>query len=614
MKKISYFLLLIALFTTSCQEDFLDKEPLDLITDATVWSDPTLLDAFLSMQYILTSVMVNESPGYVAGWGVSSPIQGSENWEATFYTSEQCYGPHAINNFADEGVGGWDIYGNGSGFKAGRMDVNSNPLPWWENSYYVIRNLNMIIERLPGSPIDPDFIKKRVNEARFLRAFNYFQMVKRYGGVPLITKTQALDDPQDVLYPARNKEKDIYDFVLAECTAIAEELGEAKNVGRPNKWAALHLKSRAALYAGSIAKYGTVQLDGLVGIDADPDIYFQAAYDASKDVINLGGYALLDQGSDKAMNFRNIFVTKKHSEVIFARQHNYVDALAGGGATWGYDFVQRPKPHAWGLGMGNTPYLEMAEAFEYVDGTPGTLDRELLESQLWSMEELWGNKDPRFFATLYTMGTTWRGGIVDFHHGLIKPDGTLLENQMDAYEGVPAWGEQFLPWGANFRTGFGVLKYCDEGVDIGTTWSNSGTDYQVFRLGETLLNFAEAAMELGKTGEALDAINQIRSRAGIATLGSVTMAQIRHERRVELAFEAHRYWDVRRWRTAETELTGTFSGIRYILDYNTRKYKIQVIENYDGNDTPNFNPRMYYFPIGISRTGQNSNLVENPGY
>ncbi|HUH46432.1 MAG TPA: RagB/SusD family nutrient uptake outer membrane protein, partial [Arenibacter sp.] len=236
-----------------------------------------------------------------------------------------------------------------------------------------------------------------------------------------------------------------------------------------------------------------------------------------------------------------------------------------------------------------------------------------LEGKLWGMEELWGEKDPRFFGTIWTMETPWRGGIVDFHNGLITPDGTILENQMEAYEGVPAWGDQWIFSG--FGTGFGVMKYLDEQVDLGATWSNSGTDYQIFRYGETLLNHAEAAMELGFSGEALTSVNKIRTRAGIANLGSITMDQIRHERRVELAFEGHRYWDLRRWRTASTELTKSFSGLRYILDYTTRKYRLEVIENFDGStNVPVFHERMYYFPISLSRRGVNANLIENPGY
>ena len=129
------------------------------------------------------------------------------------------------------------------------------------------------------------------------------------------------------------------------------------------------------------------------------------------------------------------------------------------------------------------------------------------------------------------------------------------------------------------------------------------------------MNYAEAAFELGKPADALDAINQIRNRAGIAPLTSITRDQVRHERRVELAFEGHRYWDLRRWRTAVTDLSKTWSGIRYVLDIATGKYKIIIVNNIDGaSNVPQFRPENYYFPITIARTSNNPNLVENPGY
>lgn len=113
----------------------------------------------------------------------------------------------------------------------------------------------------------------------------------------------------------------------------------------------------------------------------------------------------------------------------------------------------------------------------------------------------------------------------------------------------------------------------------------------------------------------MDAVNQIRTRAGIATLASVDREKIRHERKVELAFEGHRYWDLRRWRIAESVLSVNRSGIRYILDFTTRKYKLQVLDNIDGTvNPPKFYSYNYYFPITLSRTGNNPNLVENPGY
>ena len=613
MKKLIYLLLMVFLVVTSCQDYILDKQPKNLITDATVWSDPTLIDAFLTMQYSLTAVMVQEAATYIPSWGVGSPVVGGV-WDPNdLYKSEQGYGPLVISNIADEGKSGWAIV-DVFGYKIGGLSVNGGLLEWWEYPYYIIRNLNQFIERVPNSPIDADLAKMRMAEARFLRAFNYFAMVKRYGGVPLITKQQNLNDPKDELYPARNSEQEIYDFIISEMDAIANDLPVSQTIGRPSKWAALTLKSRAALYAGSIAQFGTVQLNGKIGIpQSEANSYYQKAYDASAQIINSGVYQLYNNDADKVKNFRNIFMVKKNSEVIFAKQHNFVDALSSGGATWDYDFVQRPKPHAWNGGMGNEPYLEMAEEFEYKDGTPGKLDRNAIQQGLWSIDELWGKKDPRFFATLYTQETPWRGGMVDFHKGLITPDGTILDSGSDAYQGVAAWGTQDLWGGGDFGTGFGVLKLLDEQVGIGTSWSNSGTDYIVFRYAEVLLNFAEAAFELGKSGDALNAVNQIRSRAGIAALTSVDREKIHHERKVELAFEGHRYWDLRRWRTAKTTLTGTFSGLRYTLDYTTQKYKLQVLDNIDGIPSM-FNDQNYYFPITLKRTGANNNLVENPGY
>ena len=255
----------------------------------------------------------------------------------------------------------------------------------------------------------------------------------------------------------------------------------------------------------------------------------------------------------------------------------------------------------------------MAEAFEYKDGSPGVVKEAYYnKDSLITMEQLWKDKDPRFFATLYTQGTKWQGRTLNYYNGIIKEDGTI--QQEDSYKGVLAKGEQ-----KKNTCGFGVMKYLDETKDNGNSSSagifGSKQDYIVFRYGEILLNYAEAAFALGKTDEALDAINQIRERAGIAKLTTIDMDKIRQERRVELAFEGHRYWDLRRWRIAEDYLSRDMHGLKFILDYTTRKFRIQKIDKIDGATvTPLFRPENYYFPITHARTNQNHNLVENPGY
>ena len=602
MKKYIYiYIVLVGLFTfTACQDDVLDKQPLDMVSDKTLWTDPALIDAFLAQLYAQTTVLVQESPGYTIGF--------NGDWQ----NSEQLGGPYFVNEIADEAKTGWGFMCNTTWTKAGGLTIAGGFLEWWESAYKTIRSLNEFIAKVPNSSVDVSVRKVRTAEARFLRAFNYFSMVKRYGGVPIITTVQSVDDPNETLYPARDSEQKVYDFVISEMDVILADLPEtAADFGRPTKDVALALKCRAALYAGSIAQNGTMQLNGLLGIPlADAAAYYQKSYDAAKLIIKNGKHALYNADADKVKNFKNIFLVKKNTEVIFAKQHDAVDAFKGGNA-WSIDFYQCPKPHAWDAGNQTAPYLEMAEEFEHVDGTTGKLDRTAIKKGLWTLDALWGNKDPRFYATLYTMGTQWKGTTVDPHNGLLLPDGSIQTD--GSYEGVAALGTQKI--NNNFQTSFGVMKMLDENADNMQWISKSSSDYIVFRYAEVLLNLAEASYELGKAGEALDAVNQIRTRAGIANLGSVDQEKIRHERKVELAFEGHRYWDLRRWRTAETVLSVNRSGLRYILDYTTRKYKLQVLNNVDGvTSPPKFNSFNYYFPITIARTGNNSKLVENPGY
>ncbi|MCM1449147.1 MAG: RagB/SusD family nutrient uptake outer membrane protein [Clostridiales bacterium] len=609
MRKIYNISIILALlFSLASCDDVLDKAPLDKITDDAVWRDPVLIDGYLTECYYKTSVMVNETPGYFTGGG-------------NYWWSEAGMGWAWINEIADEAKANWE-YNTESvrDFKANGVGINGGLMEWWNLSYNVIRSLNEFIQRVPDSPMSESLKKERMAEARFLRAFNYFAMVKRYGGVPLITVPQSLDDPYDELFPKRNSEQQIYDFIISEMDDIInnEYLNEdvpAGDLGRPSKYAALALKSRAALYAGSIAQFGTIQLDGLLGIPSDlAEHYYKECIKASEEIGKK--HSLYNNESDKVANFKNIFLVKNNSEVIFAKRHNktpvsHNSGAVDGGHSWGYDFAQCPKPQSWNAGNKDAPYLEMAETFEYIDGTPGAFDREELQSKLYTTDALWKNKDPRFFATIYTQNTNWKGTKVDFHNGLIKPDGKILSD--GSYSGVQALGTQSVD--NSFGTGFGVMKYLDENVNNMAFPSISESDYLVFRYGEILLNLAEAAYEVGETGKALAAINKIRSRAGIKELTTVDREKIRHERRVELAFEGHRYWDVRRWRIAEDVLSKPNSGLRYILDFRTRKYKLEVLDNVDGTSfSPRFPVSNYYFPITLDRTGNNPNLVENPGY
>lgn len=586
-------------------DQVLDKKPLDRVSDAAIFNDERLIDAYLTEVYIEMTILINETP--------TSSIR-IYDWEPAdvWTTSADWAGPYLVNEVSDESKAHWLQYVT-PGAKLGGIQIHGGLLEWWEYSYKCIRDLNYMLEQIVDAPVPDEYKAARIAEARFLRAYNYFAMVKRYGGVPLHLKALSIEAPYDELFKPRATEQEIYDFIIAEMDEIKEDMPVDESLGRPSKYAAIALKSRAALYAASIADFGEVQLDGIVGISAPASEYYQKSLDASLEILNSGMFELYDNDADKVQNFKNIFITKNHNERIWVLPHNDVTWLLGQapGNAWNWEFIQGPEPHAWGAGNKSAPYLEMAEEFENIDGSSGAFDRVALQEGLWDYDKLWGNKDPRFHATIYSQDTPWQGTELDYHFGILKADGTVEEEA--AINGIEPRGNMQVD--GSFGTGFGIMKFLDESHSNMGERSSGEHDWILFRYAEILLNAAEAAYESGDATSALDYVNQIRNRAGIVELAAVDQDIIRHERKIELAFEGHRYWDLRRWRIAPDVLTVNRSGLRYIRNHNTQEYKIIVLENIDGGvSNPQFFEHNVYFPITLSRTADNPNLVENPGY
>lgn len=593
MKKITLIIFVNLLLFSSCN-DVLDKQPLDIISDASLWSEKILIDDYLNECYAEMKFYFEMQYDKDYSW-----------FESTYATT-----------IADEATGFW----GGTTPKSHWININGGVYEWW--GYPTIRKLNTFLEKMESSSLDDSYKKQRIAEARFLRAFAYFDMVKRYGGVPLITRAQQLNDTNEELYRKRDKEADIYDFILSELDAVVNDLPTANvssDLGRPTKYAVLALKSRAAMYGASIATWGTVQLDGIVGLPKEKaPSYWQASYDASKSIIESGIFTLYNKyPTDKVKNFRNLFLDENNnSEVIFSERFN---GLSGKGHSW--DMFEDPlKYNPWGGGQRSLIYLEMVESFDNTDGTSGVIDRSKITSGYsWTMDELFGKKDPRFKASIYTQGSSWtytNGPVTLDYHYSIEHDGVVQTS--GSYKGVLAKSSSYT------TMPFGILKYLDESKAVTVERFYSETDYIIFRLGEIYLNYAESAIELGKPNDALLAVNNIRERAGMPLYTSITRDLVRKERKVELAFEGNRYFDVRRWRTAVTDLTNAFHGLQFILkgdsyqqgSYNvsTAKYKLNILNNVDGTPSPFFVEKFYYLPISLTRTGNNANLVENPGY
>jgi hypothetical protein len=565
------FLGLMVITANSCKKDLLNISP-SIITDQNVWRDPKLINAYLTNLYSRS-----QFSGLFAGLGEIPNLYAS-----------------------DEGMCVYDFVPNPIG--QGTLRNTGGVMEYWP--YDLIRDINTLIEKVPAAPLSDEQKKQFMGEAQFLRAYAYFEMVKRYGGVPLIKDVQDVN-AGDALFVPRNTEKEVYDFIAAECDASASLLQESysgSDLGRVSKYAAQALKSRAMLYAASEAKYGELQLNGLVGMPkAEANSYWQASYNASKAIIDSKRFTLFNNHpEDKSKNYQMIFLEKNNSEIIFAKK--YISLTAGHDFD---DFYETNRNYTfWGCAF--DPYMDLINDFENKDGSSGKIDWANVRGHL---SEILKNKDPRLNATILYNGMPWVQDTVDIWSG-IYVGGKLLNSQSDKYKGMDEVGfDQKTVQGS--RTGFLMKKYLDPNRRYPKP-GESDQDWIVYRYAETLLNYAEAAFELGKTGEALAAINQIRDRAGIAKLGSISMDKIRHERRIELVFEEHRFYDLRRWRTAMTVLNADFHGALSYYQWEEKRYSFQVVSA-DGYKKV-FKPQYYYFPITPDRINNNPKLIENPNY
>ena len=608
IKSIGLGLLLLG---SSACSNYLEKETFDIITPDKVWNDPKLIDAVLVGMYYYVQ-MEDFDYWYRDPWRLQNASSMSDDAQGSFQKDPLFDNGNATYTYED------------ALFEQKFSDV-----------YKYIRNCNDFLYQIEISTILSAGKKKELAaEVRFLRAMHYFTLVKRYGGVPLLKEPHEYN-PSDLesLRVPRNTEKDIYDFIISECQAAAQDLPETRSNEakyRTYKYVALALCSRTALYAGSIARYGTVQLNGLVGIpSSEADRYFQTSYDASKTIIESGQFALYNKKPDnKSQNYCDIFLKGNgdNGEYIFQKQYN----VSGGKA---HSWDKRNAPFSYrgsGWGCGIAPTLELVEAYEYIDGSEGSLKLEENGKQRRFDDpyELFANKDPRLFASVFLpgspcMGTNieWIRGIIDFknekHQATTQPDGDNTVT-IDGITYKTCGKDGGADAGDASKTGFYQKKFFDETL-TNMNMNQSETPWPIFRLGEVYLNLAEAAMELNKSSEALDAVNKIRERAGIALLSSINMDKVRHERRVELAFEGHRFWDLKRWRIAHLDVAqGGLNGFRGTAlypwyDIRDGKYVFERGTN-PPKQTRIFLEKNYYTKINQDDINSNPNLIQNPGY
>lgn len=594
MKNLKSYICLLctAALVFSCN-DILETSSTKILTNEKVWSSKDAIDAYLGQLYDEMQV---------------------EDFEYQPGTDGQY-----LSTLTDEAV---RAYTWGS---ANQQLIPEGIYGWW--GYVQIRNINLFLESIgTASMLTENQRKMYEAEARFCRAFGYFAMVKRYGGVPLVTKVQKLEG-QDVetLRLPRNKEYEIYDFIKAECQAIESLLPEKRTDNeqyRATRYAVNALECRAMLYAATEAKYGNVQLDGLVGIPADKaEGYFKDAKAAAKKIIDSGKFALYSAKSDKAENFQYLFLdeTSANTEQIFTKAF---DASDKGNS---FDYFNAPQSFKLDYGCVTNPTADFVADFEYVDGSDGALkvkDGSGNPIKYNDPTDLFKDKDPRMLGSILYPFCPWQGGRVEVRKGIVKPDGTVVTASSlgDKYEGTNvtiAAKDGTLTSTDVTKTGFYIKKFMTPNKVV--DWGKGEANWMVFRYGEVLLNFAEACVELGDNAEALAAVNQLRNRAGIAPRTSINRDQVRHERRVELAFENHRWWDIRRWHIADQLLNATqFKALNPYLVWEDGKKVEQMKYIFKIEDAPKntrtFLPKLYYERIPAEAISTNPNITQNPGY
>lgn len=596
INKILVSALVMALSFYSC--DYLDVPPINIIQDDAIFNSESGITSYMTTLYY--DLPIEDFRYTQQGFNVSGKGQGrlpNVSGEAMCSSSD-------------------DISTIGDG-------------TWWGCwDYGKIRRVNYFLKNFPAykSNFQNTVLADAwMGKAHFIRAYCYFAMVKRYGGVPILREPQEYVGDIESLKVPRDTEKACYDFIaedLDEAFRLLPDNEEILGKGRATKYAALALKSRAMLYAGSIARYGTVDLNGLVGIDkALANDYFELAYKAVKELEKSKKFSLYRKNSDKEKNFAELFLAEDSPENIFCKYFQRNVNAHG----WDVYFV----PYQYrgnGFSSNMNPTLEFVEMFEHKDGTPANFAERAKDTYFDDPSELFQNMDARFGGSIIYPNAIFKGEPCSIQKGLIIEDGSKKENATNYEEAVYTAndGQVYHIVGksgsGNYSgnmTGFFMRKYLNENMPQSEVIENYSEQHWIeFRYAEALLNGAEAAVEMGQhLDDALLWINDIRSRADIKqlSLSDLTVDKVRHERRIELAFENHTYWDLRRWRIADKEIeTKQYTGLCPYFDINKQKYIFEEVAANKYYYT--FDVKMYYERIPDGEIAKNEKLKQNPYY
>lgn len=619
MKKITRItivtLLLVGTTLTGCKKDFLNTVPLDQVQASETWKDPALAEAFVTGIY-----------GALFEGGFDEQMLAAITDEAIF--------THAGRNIntINQGI----LNPSNPGWVNRHTD--------WLQMYNFIRTANIALASLPTASVDKLLQERLEGETRFLRAYMYHQMLRFYGGVPLIIKPYVLNEDYSI---ARSSYSDVSAFILKETeTAINLLKGKSRIKGRATDLAALALKSRQLIYDASdlhdmptakakspvLAAFAKPELLGFVS--GDRIARWQAAKLAAKAVLDAAGsgyktnLAAPVSAEEGRKNYLSIAMggASKHpdadasvattNELLFVR--TFTLERAEGAQQHGL----RQGPNGYNNWSGNSPIQELVDDYEMMDGTRFNWSNPAQKA------EPYVNRDPRFYASILYDGAPW------------KPRGRSEDPANEIQTGSYLVGSTRLPgldtrqgpienWNGSF-TGYYFRKFIDPDPTLRDNTGRQTVPWPYFRYTEALFNYAEACIELGEDAEARAWLNKVRFRAGMPALtesGDALRQRYRNERRIEMTFEEQRYFDARRWMIAPQTLgrkttfiliegklkSGSSAPSPYRRDNTKFDYTYTPVVN---NDLENrvWLDKMYYRPISLGEVQRNSKLDQNPGY
>ena len=551
---------------SSCNKDILDTEAKDAFTEEFIYDDPDQLERLVYTSYNSTERWgMNQSQW----WGRRFNIEGG-SFEAKF-------------NFQDR-----DLFRLRAGWTPANTGIFQQK---WNNYHVYVRDINEFLDRVDNSgamEVDKERVEILKAEMKFLRANLYSKLIRYYGGVPIQDRALGLNDNFALV---RNSYEECVDFIVKELDEAAAVLPETRpdtEFGRATKVAALAVKSRTLLHAASKLHDPSTAPNGPL-YDYTKGSKWQDAADAAKAVIDLMGDRDLIPTAD-ATEYQSLFLSP-NQDIIFARPYNseFYDWGTDPNSLW--DKTQSPNGFdGWAL---SSPTHNYALQYNMSDGTTtdgGTFDPTNPND----------GREMRFYANLIYNGCSFRGRNIEYY---LSDDVDVFPHGLDSPEGLGNAQH-------SSKTGYNIRKFQDESVAVSGGISPN-RPYILYRLAEIYLNYAEAMYHVGNEGVALDYVNRVSSRAlqpDISASGDALLEAIKRERRVELAFEGHNFFDERRWMN-EDHLGFDILGHKWTKATDGT----ESFEEYTVVTRPYFE-KHYYLPIPLGEIEKAPSLLQNAGY